>query len=47
MYPKNNAKAAGPNKQATREQLSELLINKFRNKYNVSTQNESSLDATI
>jgi len=47
MYPKTNGKATGPNKQATREQLNELLVNKFRNKYNVSVQNEQGLDATI
>jgi hypothetical protein len=47
MYPKTNGKATGPNKQATREQLSELLINKFRNKYSVSVQNEQGLDAVI
>jgi hypothetical protein len=47
MYPKTNGKATGPNKQATRDQLNELLINKFRNKYSVSVQNEQGLDACI
>lgn len=47
MYPKTNGKASGPNKQATREQLSELLINKFRNKYSVNVQSEGGLDSCI
>lgn len=47
MYPKASAKSAGPNKQATREQLSELLINKFRNKYSVNVQQERDLDAVV
>lgn len=49
MYPKSTASknASGSNKQHTREQLSELLINKFRNKYNVNTSTERDLDAKI
>lgn len=49
MYPKSTAgkHASGSNKQHTREQLSELLINKFRNKYNVNTSTERDLDAKI
>ena len=45
MYPKQGKGASG--KQSTREQLSELLINKFRNKYNVNVQTEREIDSVI
>lgn len=48
MYPKASAsQRSGSNtKQATRDQLSELLINKFRNKYSIK-QSDRDLDAVI
>ncbi len=34
-------------KQSTRDQLKDLLINKFRNKYNISMTKDNDLDQII
>jgi hypothetical protein len=49
MYPKSTTSRArsNSNKQTARDQLSELLINKFRNRYNINVSTERDLDATI
>jgi hypothetical protein len=49
MYPKSTTSRtrSNSNKQTARDQLSELLINKFRNRYNINVSSERDLDATI
>jgi len=47
MYPKSLTSRSSSNKQTAREQLSELLTNKFRNRYNINYETERDLDDTI
>ena len=50
MYPKQSQSKFNHNdekKQAKREQLAQLLINKFRNKYAVNPTTERDLDTLI
>ncbi len=51
MYPKSTVSKttsqASSKKHQTRQQLSELLINKFRNKYNLNVSAERDLDNKI
>lgn len=51
MYPKNSSQALNKSidfkKQAKREQLANLLINKFRNKYDINPVTEKKLDDQI
>lgn len=48
MYPKHSsANSTHSSKSHTRQQLAELLINKFRTKYNVKVGSEYALDRRI
>ena len=50
MYPKSSLtlnKSTDSKKQAKREQLANLLINKFRNKYQINPVTERKLDEMI
>jgi len=50
MYPKQSQSKYNhqeDKKQAKREQLAQLLINKFRNKFQVNPNTERDLDALI
>ena len=50
MYPKQSqtkSQAQDDKKQAKREQLAQLLINKFRNKYSINPSTERDLDTLI
>lgn len=44
MYPRSPAPNA---KASSRDQLSELLLNKFRNRYNIKMASERDLDSNI
>lgn len=47
MYPKSQTSRSSSNKQNARDQLSELLINKFRNRYCIQVATERNLDSEI
>ena len=47
MYAKSSTSRSTTNKQNARDQLSELLINKFRNRYNINVGQERDLDCAI
>lgn len=50
MYPKQSqtkSQAQDDKKQAKREQLAQLLINKIRNKYSINPSTERDLDTLI
>ena len=47
MYPKSTTSSTHSTKSNTRQQLAELLINKFRTKYNITLGSERQLDQII
>jgi len=47
MYPKPNSQQADKRSSSKREQLTDLLVNKFRNKYQVNLSEELELDRAL